>query len=211
MKNGITKKDFIIGSIIAFAILVLSIGLSSGYSLIATFVPGIIFSWALFAFMFLQKKPIPRSYKTTSLLFATIGIQLLLFAEEAVTGFNAAVPTIYGGEPYSYSFFIVASMIAYFILIICSIFVFIIRKFNFLLFPILLFVVAGTIGSAISHSYWGLNFGSYFPGLIVSQLYWIIAPLLLVKFIMNYKIVGFFIIMYMLALIPILKFLMVIV
>lgn len=49
----------------------------------------------------------------------------------------------------------------------------------FLLMPVLFFVIYGAIGNAISHSWWSLSLGRYFPGLVTAQIYWLLGPYVL--------------------------------
>ena len=53
------------------------------------------------------------------------------------------------------------------------------KRIGFLLMPAMFFVVYGAIGNAIAHTWWSIDLGTYFPGLITAQAYWVAGPFVL--------------------------------
>jgi hypothetical protein len=196
-------KDFIIGTVIALVMGTLFTLLSSGMSLIVTFVPGIIFSWLMYAWLFVKKVELPTSSAFLPLFFALLTVQFIHFAEEFTTKFDTKFPLLYGGMPYSDNFFVTFNMIAYSVFALSCILAFT-KNIRFLLFPALFFIICGAIGNAISHTWWSLYLRSYFPGLITAQIFWIAGPFVLYKLVGRRKVVFTIIILFALVLIPLL-------
>jgi len=201
--NVLSTKDLVLGTAIALVMGTTFTLLSSGMSLIVTFVPGVIVTWLIYVWLFVRKATLPSSTAFLPLFFALLAVQFIHFAEEFTTGFRVQFPSLYGGTPYSDNLFVVFNMIAYFIFAMACILVFT-RNLRFLLFPSLFFIVYGAIGNAISHTWWTLYLRAYFPGLITAQLFWIAGPLVLYKLLGGHKAVLRIIILFTLVLIPVL-------
>jgi len=201
--NMVRTRDFVIGTIIALVMGTLFTLLSSGMSLIVTFVPGIIFSWLMYAWLFVKKVELPTSSAFLPLFFALLTVQFIHFAEEFTTKFDTKFPLLYGGMPYSDTFFVTFNMIAYAVFALACIVAFT-KNIRFLLFPALFFIMYGAIGNAISHTWWSLYLRSYFPGLITAQIFWIAGPFVLYKLVGKGKVVFTVIILFALVLIPLL-------
>jgi hypothetical protein len=199
----LSKKDLLIGTIIAIFIGTLFTLLSSGMSLIVTFVPGVIFSWLMYAWLFVKKTTLPTSSAFLPLFFALLAVQFIHFTEEFTTRFDTKFPLLYGGMPYSDDFFVTFNMIAYFVFALACILAFT-KNIRFLLFPALFFIIYGAIGNAIAHTWWSLYLRSYFPGLITAQIFWIAGPFVLYKLVGRRKIVFTIIILFALVLISML-------
>ena len=116
--NVVGTKDFVIGTVIALVMATLFTLLSSGMSLIVTFVPGILFSWLMYGWLFVKKVELPTSSAFLPLFFALLTVQFIHFAEEFTTKFDTKFPLLYGGMPYSDTFFVTFNMIAY---AVCSV------------------------------------------------------------------------------------------
>lgn len=131
----LTRQDFLIGTIIVFVLLtVFTVG-SSGMSLIATFVPGVIFAWFLFAFLFFKKIELPHYNLFLPIYFLTLGWQFFHFTEEFMTNFKEIFPIKYGGQLYSNNSFVAFNMTAYFVFLISPILVYF-RGWKFLFIPV---------------------------------------------------------------------------
>jgi hypothetical protein len=182
----LTKKDFMVGSIIALVMSLAFASLSSGSSLRVTFVPGMLVSWAVFCWLYRSQTGLPDAVRFVPLFFATLAIQFLHFAEEFATGFAEFFPKLYGGEPYSHNAFVAFNMTAYAVftlacLLLCY------RRIGFMLMPVLFFAFYGAAGNAIAHSWWSLDAFAYRPGLITAQAYWFAAPLLIGEIVSSRK------------------------
>ena len=189
----LTKKDFVIGTIIAVVMLTFWIVGSSGMSLIATFIPGLIFAWTIFAILYFKQIELPDYNIFLPLYFLTLGWQFFHFTEEFMTNFKELFPTTYGGQPYSNNTFVAFNMSAYFIFIVAPILVYF-KGLKFFLLPTLFFIVYGAMGNAISHSWWSIYLGKYFPGLYTAQAYWIFAPIILTKLLKSKRLTGILIV-----------------
>lgn len=56
-------------------------------------------------------------------------------------------------------------------------------KRRFLLLPAVFFVIYGAIGNAIAHTWWSIQLGDYFAGVVTAQLYWVAGPWVLYRLI----------------------------
>lgn len=203
----LTKKEFTIGTVITVILLIVWIIMGSGMSLIATFVPGLLLAWILFAILYFKKIELPDYNIFLPFYFLTLGWQFFHFTEEFITNFKVLFPTIYGGQPYSNNTFVAFNMASYFIFIISPVLVYF-KGLKFFLIPVLFFTVYGGMGNAISHSWWSIYLGKYFPGLYTALAYWILAPILLTLLLKSRKRAGIFIVATTIVLILTLTFLM---
>ena len=203
LNESLSKKDLVIGTVIALAMGTTFTLLSSGMSLMVTFVPGVVVTWLVYVWLYAKKTKLPDGADFLPLYFTTLAVQFLHFAEEFTTGFRTQFPLLYGGEPYSANLFVIVNMVSYFIFTLACILVFT-KSLRFLLVPMLFYIIYGAIGNAISHTYWSLYLQSYFPGLITAQLYWVLGPLVLYKLIGGRKEVLTIIILFAFVLIALL-------
>lgn len=209
MKNDTTldetlsKKDFIIGTVIALAMGTVFTRLSSGMSLLVTFVPGIVITWLTFGWLYKKQIKLPDGPAFFPFFFATLAWQFIHFAEEFTTGFRSQFPLLYGGTPYSDNLFVTFNMLSYFVFTLACILVFT-KKLRFLLVPVMFYIIYGAIGNAISHTWWSLYLKSYFPGLVSAQLYWVLGPLLLYKLSGDRKAAITVVVLFALVMIPLL-------
>jgi hypothetical protein len=199
----VTTTDFVIGTMSALAMGTIFTLLSSGLSLIVTFVPGVVLSWLLYGWLFVKKIPLPASTTFLPPFFVLLAIQFIHFAEEFATGFSTKFPALYSGVPYSESLFVSFNMISYAIYAVGCILA-LTKHIRFLLMPPLVFIIYGAIGNAIAHTWWSLYLQSYFPGLFTAQLFWIAGPLVLYKVVGQRMVVFTTIILFTLVLVPLL-------
>jgi hypothetical protein len=176
--NVLTRHDLAIGTGIAATLCLVFASLSSGASLLVTFVPGMVVSWLVFLQLYLRRIELPDANRLIPYFFITLAIQFLHFAEEFAAGFATFFPTLYGGAAYGDGLFVGFNMVAYAVftlacLLLCY------RRIGFMLMPVLFFAFYGAAGNAISHSWWSLDAAAYRPGLITAQAYWIAAPVLI--------------------------------
>lgn len=173
-------RDFVVGTVIALVMISFFTLVSSGRSLIVTFVPGVAMAWVVFFVIFARKIALPSADRFLPLFFVALAVQFLHFAEEYNTGFATLFPELYGGAAYNPGFFVAFNMVSYAAFTLCALLVFY-RGVGFLLVPVLFYVVYGAIGNAITHTWWVAYSRDYFPGLFTAQLYWMVGPWLLVR------------------------------
>lgn len=171
----LSGRDFVLGSAIATGMLCVWLVGSSGLSLIATFVPGLVFAWAVFARMHFRRVELPDVSALLPPYYLALGWQFIHFTEEYATNFREAFPGMYGGAPYPATTFVAFNMAAYLVFTVAPVLVYF-RGLTFFLMPMLFFVVYGALGNAVSHVWWSILRGKYFPGLYSAVLYWVLAP-----------------------------------
>lgn len=184
----ITRRDLVLGTLIALGMGAVFTALSSGTSLLVTFVPGMAFTWATFAFLHVKRIELPEHGDFLPPFFILLAVQLIHFVEEYLTGFRVRFPELYDGAPYSNDLFVTFNMIAYAVFILGSIAAVTTQR-RFLLIPPLFFIVYGAIGNAISHTFWSFFLGEYFPGLFTAQIYWVLGPVVLVTLVRSRRVV----------------------
>jgi len=201
----LSKRDLVIGTVIALVMGTAFTLLSSGLSLIVTFVPGIVFAWLTFVWLYSTKTKLPNGSEFLPVFFAALAVQFIHFAEESAAGFRVNFALLYGGAPYSEDLFVTFNMIAYFMFTVTAILVFT-RSLRFLLVPSLFFIVYGAVGNAVSHTWWSLYLRAYFPGLVTAQVYWLVGPLVLYRVVGRPRVAFAIIMLFALVLIPLLTF-----
>lgn len=171
-------RDLAAGAVIGLCMVTVFSLVSSGLSLIVTFLPGVLFSYATIVLMWRNGRPLPEARLFLPVFFLALATQFLHFMEEFTTGFENRFPVLYGGAPYSATVFVQINMVSYalFVLSALAAFRFGVRK---ALMPAVFFVLYGTLGNAIAHPVWALMTHGYFPGLWTALLYWILGPWLL--------------------------------
>jgi hypothetical protein len=177
-----TTLDFGIGTVIAVLMAIGFTRISSGRSLIVTFVPGVAISWLVMLWMFVQHIDLPAAGHFLPYFFAALVVQFLHFTEEFRTDFKTFFPVRYGGSAYSDNLFVTFNMAAYAVFTTCAVSVFYLHA-RYLLMPALFFIVYGAIGNAISHTVWSAVARAYRPGFVTAQAYWVIGPLALYQLI----------------------------
>jgi hypothetical protein len=176
----LTKKDLVLGTVIALVMGTTFTLLSSGMSLIVAFVPGVVFTWLTYAWLYTKRVKLPSGAEFLPIFFVALAVQFIHFAEEFAAGFAVRFPSLYGGPPYSDNLFVTFNMFSYSLFTLTCLLVFI-RGVRFLLVPSLFFIIYGAIGNAIAHTWWSVYLHGYFPGLVTAQIYWILGPLVLYK------------------------------
>lgn len=171
----LSRRDFVAGTVILLALCGIFVYLSSGASLLVTFVPGTLFTWLAFAYLYRRRVQLPEVATFLPVFVVTLAIQFAHFAEEFVTGFYRDFALLYGGQPYSTNLFVVFNMTAYVAFALGAVGA-MERPVGFALIPALFFLVYGAIGNAITHTWWSIMLGEYFPGLVTAQLFWIAGP-----------------------------------
>ena len=202
-ENTLSKTDVVVGTAIVLAMGALFTKVSSGLSLIVTFLPGLAFTWVTYLWLYVTKTKLPSGAQFFPIFFALLAVQFIHFAEVFTTGVRSQFPLLYGGPAYSSDLFVVFNMVSYCAFTLGCILA-LAKGVRFLLVPALFFIVYGAIGNAISHTWWGLRQGSYFPGLVSAQVYWIAGPLVLYRLVPGRKFVLAIVVVFSLAMIPLL-------
>lgn len=182
----LSRLDLGIGTVIALAMAGVFVW-AGGQALLSTFVPGLLVTWAIFLWMHLRQVTLPDGRALYPLYFGVLAWQFLHFSEEFMTGFRERFPTFFGAEPFSTELFVGINMVSYFGFTIAFIAVFAAGR-RFLLVPMQFFIVYGAIGNAISHTYWVILEGGYFPGFFTAQLYWVVGVLLLARLVNSWRV-----------------------
>jgi hypothetical protein len=199
----LTKTDLAIGTVIAVVMATVFTTVSSGLSLIVTFVPGLVFAWLVFVWLYVAKRQPPAASAFLPIFFLALAVQFLHFAEEFVTGFRSDFPELYGGMPYTANLFVTFNMVSYSVFTVACLLAFT-RGLRFFLIPPLFFVVYGAIGNAIAHTWWSIYLRQYFPGLISAQLFWVVGPLVLHRLVGRRDVVVAIVVVSTVVLIPLL-------
>lgn len=181
----VSRQDLGIGTGIALAMAGLFVW-AGGQALLSTFVPGLVVTWAIFLWMHVRQIPLPSAQALYPIYFGVLAWQFLHFSEEFMTGFRDRFPAFFGAEPFSTELFVGINMLSNFGFTIAFIAVFAGGR-RFLLVPMLFFIVYGAIGNAISHTYWVILEGGYFPGFVTARLYWVIGILLLARLVSSWR------------------------
>lgn len=174
----ISRGDFFVGTGITLIMGGVFAVLGHGLSLWVTFIPCLGIVWIVFAWMHFGKIELPRVEAFVPLFFVALAVQFLHFAEEYVTSFRVMFPELYGGAAYEGNLFVAFNMTAYAVFAVACVLVFY-KRVRFLLVPVLFFIMYGAMCNAISHTFWTVRAGGYWPGAISAQLYWVLGPLLL--------------------------------
>jgi hypothetical protein len=175
----LTRTDLMAGSAIALAMACIFTWIG-GRPLFFTFVPGLVATWIIFAWMHARQVELPNGSTLYPFYFGVLAWQFVHFTEEFTTGFADKFPALFGAAPFSTDLFIAINMLSYFGLVTAFILTFVFG-IRFFLIPVLFFAVYGAIGNAVSHTYWIVAENGYFPGAVTAQVYWIAGPLLLAE------------------------------
>jgi len=171
------KKHIVIPTTIAITMIVVFSYLSSGLSLIVTFVPGVILAY-IFYWMFCFKSN-PNATDILPLYFLGIGFQMLHFAEEHATNFDVVFPALFKGQPYAHNLFVTFNMCAYFLFLIGGYAIY--KGFKPLMIFAMFFIAYGMIGNCIGHISFAIMVKGYFSGLYSSFLNFFLSIILLKK------------------------------
>jgi hypothetical protein len=154
--------------------------LSSGSSLLVTFVSGIAVTWAVFVLMYYPGSALPDARGFLPALFTTLALQFIQLGEEFAARFTFNVPGLYSESSYDADLLMWVHMISYAAFIPSGLLLLYRRK-GFLLVPALFFTIHGAIGNAVSHAFWVLYLGTYVPGFFTALANLICGPWLLCK------------------------------
>lgn len=176
--NTIKSRDLVLGTLIAGVMAAVFTLLSSGSSLLVTFVSGIAVTWSVFVLMYYPGSPLPDARSILPAFFTTLALQFIQFGEDFTARFTFSVPGLYSGSSYDADLIMWVHMISYGAFIPSGL-LFCCRRKGFLLVPALFFTIHGAIGNAVSHTFWVLYLGTYVPGFFTALAYLICGPWLL--------------------------------
>jgi hypothetical protein len=160
------NKNILLPTLIAIVMISIFSYMSSGLSLIVTFVPGVILAY-IFYFLFCYKSN-PKSSEILPLYILGIGFQLLHFAEEHATDFDIHFGQLFGGEPYGHNLFVSFNMISYCMFLVGGYAIF--KGFKPLMIIAMFFIAYGMLGNCIGHISYSIAAKGYFSGLYTSFL-----------------------------------------
>jgi hypothetical protein len=181
----IRRNDLMLGTGLAIVMGTLFARLG-GKPLLVTFLPGLAISWLLLGWLCLRGVALPARDRFAPIYFTLIAWQGLHLAEEFVTGFYLHFPQLYDTAPYSQNLFVCFNMAAYFVFSIGCLLT-LGPGPRFLLVPVLFFLVYGAVGNAVTHTWWVLLRGEYFPGFWTAQAYWVLGPLALSRLLGSWR------------------------
>ncbi len=171
------NKNIIIPTGIAVAMIALFCYLSSGLSLIVTFVPGVIVAYIFYFIFCFKNDPAPRDI--LPIYFLGIGFQLLHFAEEHATNFDIVFPALFNGRSYSHNLFVTFNMIAYFMFFVGGYAIY--KGIKPLMMLAMFFIAYGMLGNCIGHIGFAIAVKGYFSGLYTSFPNFFLSLILLKK------------------------------
>ena len=169
------KKEITVPTFMAIGMITVFILISSGPTLLVTFVPGVIVAYVFYFFTFYKNQPEPD--KILPLYLLAMGVQFLHFTEEYLMGFNHKFPALFNAPEYPIQLFVSFNMFAYFIFTMGAIIIY--KKLKPPMMIPLFFIVYGIVGNAIGHVVFAIVSGGYFPGLYTAFIYWIIGPVII--------------------------------
>lgn len=199
-ETRLTRKDLAIGTAIAILMGIVFVAVG-GVPLLVTFVPGLIVTWGVFAWMQAKSMPLPAVGAAYPIYFGALAWQFIHFTEEFITGFRNDFPPLFHAPGYSAELFVGINMFSYFVFTLAFLLVFA-KGLNFLYVPVLFFAVYGAVGNAIAHVLWVAWERAYFPGFFTALVYWVIGPMLLVRLTGSKRVAGVAIAVFALILAP---------
>ena len=148
---------------------------SSGPSLLVTFVPGVALAYALFWTTCWRQMPEPS--RILPIYLIALAVQFLHFTEEYLTRFDIRFPGLWSAPAYPRDVFVGFNMVAYAAFTVGALILF--YRVRAVAMVPLFFVAYGVIGNAIGHAAFCIGVRGYFPGFWTSLAYWVLGPLLL--------------------------------
>jgi hypothetical protein len=122
-------------------------------------------------------KQMPEPGRVLPFYLLAVGMQLLHFAEEFVTGYQIRIAEdIYHTQPFTINEMVISQMIMFFFTIVGAIAIF--KKWKIPMFIVWFVVIMQMFVNAIQHPIFSIIVKGYFPGLITSQVGWILGPIL---------------------------------
>lgn len=122
-------------------------------------------------------KRMPKPDRVLPFYLLAVGLQLIHFAEEFITGFHVRIGTeIYNKTPYTDNMMVINQMSLFFLFIVGAIAIF--KKWKPPMFIVWFVIIMMLFVNAIQHPIFAIMVKGYFPGLITSQFGWILGPIL---------------------------------
>ena len=138
-----------------------------------------VFAVVVTFFLYLNSfyKEMPEPERILPLYLFALGIQMLHFAEEYLTNFVVALPSILGQESYPLDYWLSFNMVAYFIFLLGGVVLF--KKLKAYAVIPLFFILVGVLFNSVAHLGLAIYSGGYFSGLFTALIYLFIAPTLI--------------------------------
>ena len=169
-----SQSKLLVPILMAAGMIAVFVAISSGMTLLVTFVPGVVVALVFYFLTCYQRQPPPD--RILPLYLVGLAIQMLHFAEELLNDFGVRFPALLGADPYPTDLFVLFNMVAYAGFLGGAIIIFN-RKQSLMMIP-LFFIIYGMMGNAIAHTTFSIVTGGYFPGLYTSLLYWLAGPVI---------------------------------
>lgn len=168
-------RDAIIPAIFVVAFMTVYGVKSQGLSTIVSFAAPMGLSYLCYLLTSYRWMPDPSDILPIYLL--GVGIQLLHFMEEFITGFHGRNPVeIYGASPFTPEEFVISQMSVFFLLVIGAIGIY--KGWKIPMVMVWFLVIFFLLINAIQHPIFALMVGGYFPGLYTSVAGWVLGPIL---------------------------------
>jgi hypothetical protein len=168
-------RDAIIPAVFVAAFIAVYTVKSQGLSTIVSFAVPMGVSYVLYLLTSYRRMPDPRDVLPIYLL--AVGLQLLHFMEEFITGFHWRNPVeIYGADPFTAEEFVVSQMSVFFLLIIGAVGIY--KGWKIPMVMVWFLVVFFLLINAVQHPIFAVVVGGYFPGLYTCFAGWVLGPIL---------------------------------
>ncbi len=142
--------------------------------------PGLFSLYLIFAYIFYLLtcyRQMPEPGRVLPIYLLAVGMELLHFAEEFSTGFYIRIAKeIYHTQPNTANEMVIGQMILFFLTIVGAIAI--CKKWKPPMFIVWFVVIMQMFVNAIQHPIFSMIVKGYFPGLITSQVGWILGPIL---------------------------------
>jgi uncharacterized membrane protein YdjX (TVP38/TMEM64 family) len=168
-------RDAVIPAIFVVAFMAVYSVKSQGLSTIVSFALPMGLSYL--CYMLTSYRWMPDPDRVLPLYLLAVGIQLLHFMEEFITGFYVRNPVeIYGANSFTADEFVISQMSVLFLLIIGAIGIY--RGWKIPMVMVWFLVIFFLLINAIQHPLFAVVVGGYFPGLVTSVAGWVLGPIL---------------------------------
>ncbi|MBN1534509.1 MAG: HXXEE domain-containing protein [Spirochaetes bacterium] len=137
----------------------------------------IYFALSYILYLLTFYKRMPDLNRVVPLYLLAVGMQLLHFAEEFVTGYQTRIAAeIYHVQPFTINQMVISQMVLFFFTIVGAIAI--VKKWKIPMFMVWFVVIMQMMVNAVQHPIFSIMVHGYFPGLITSQVGWVLGPIL---------------------------------
>jgi hypothetical protein len=163
---------------VVIAIAYIALFIKKGKPFWYTFVPAMVVAVPCYFLTSYHHTPAPAHVLPIYLVALTV--QFLHMGEEFATGFYWRWPEqIFHSPPMTETEHVVINMVSYAVFTIGALGIW--YEIKWLMIIVWFVTLMGVVGNAIQHPIYCLKVRGYFPGIYTSLLYWIVAPILVVR------------------------------